>query len=75
MRMSLPELSQHEKTAQLEAAAVPKEHFGIGPTFLTPSTASPCELCGLLDSEREWMEAFALEESLGVSLLLKGEGN
>ena len=76
MRMSLPELSQHEKTAQ-RLLQFPRNISALVPltmpTFLTPSTASPSELCGLLDSEREWMGAFAFGGKLRSKPLTEGQ--
>ena len=46
-----------------KAAAVPKEHFSIGPvndaSFLDYPRQLPIELCGPFDTERDWIEAFA----------------
>ena len=56
-----PKVTQGQTRSK--AAAVPKDHFSIGPindiSFLEYPRQLPVELCGPFDTEREWMEAFA----------------
>ena len=56
-----PKVTQGQTRSK--AAAVPKDHFSIGPvndiSFLDYPRQLPIELCGPFDTERDWIEAFA----------------